>query len=198
MNPKAPSASQSTLHQYMMPEHANPAGSVHGGLIMKMMDEAGAIAAMRHAQRRVVTIAVDSMTFKSPVEVGQLVTMDAKVTYVGRTSVEVSVRVLAEDPLRCQSLPHMRLAGWDLLELIMVSKAEEYPELFTLTRDGNRWHWINRPLGIDQTFTSDAIYGKRLTITYNTSNQPLLKLDGQQIGGAGSPVASAASPETRG
>lgn len=99
MNPKPPSASQSTLHQYMMPEHANPAGSVHGGLIMKMMDEAGAIAAMRHAQRRVVTIAVDSMTFKSPVEVGQLVTMDAKVTYVGKTSVEVSVRVLAEDPV---------------------------------------------------------------------------------------------------
>lgn len=62
-------------------------------------------------------------------------------------------RVLAEDPLRCQSLPHMRLAGWDLLELIMVSKAEEYPDLFTLNRDGNKWHWINRPMGIDQTFT---------------------------------------------
>ncbi len=72
---------------------------MHGGLIMKMMDEAGAIAAMRHAQRRVVTIAVDSMTFKSPVEVGQLVTMDARVTYVGKTSLEVSVRVLAEDPV---------------------------------------------------------------------------------------------------
>lgn len=98
--PKAPSVSQSTLHQYMMPEHANPGGSVHGGLIMKMVDEAGAIAAMRHAQRRVVTIAMDSMTFKSPVEVGQLVTMESKVTYVGRTSVEVSVRVLAEDPVR--------------------------------------------------------------------------------------------------
>lgn len=98
MNSKPPSASESTLHQYMMPVHANPAGSVHGGLIMKMMDEAGAIAAMRHAQRRVVTIAVDSMTFKSPVEVGQLVTMHAKVTYVGKTSVEVGVRVLAEDP----------------------------------------------------------------------------------------------------
>lgn len=100
MNPKSPSASQSTLHQYMMPEHANPSGSVHGGLIMKMVDEAGAIAAMRHAQRRVVTIAVDSMTFKSPVEVGQLVTLHAKVTYVGTTSIEVGVRVLAEDPVR--------------------------------------------------------------------------------------------------
>lgn len=97
---KPPHQSQATLHHYMMPEHANPRGTVHGGLIMKMMDEAGAIAAMRHAQRPVVTIAVDSMTFKSPVEVGQLLTLHACVTYVGRTSVEVSVRVLAEDPVK--------------------------------------------------------------------------------------------------
>jgi len=62
-------------------------------------------------------------------------------------------RVLADDPLRCQSLPHMTLAGWDLLELIMDAKAREYPELFELNRDGDRWRWINKPLGIDQTFT---------------------------------------------
>lgn len=61
--------------------------------------------------------------------------------------------VLADDPLRCQSLPHMALAGWDLLELIMVSKSEDYPDLFELHRDGNQWRWINRPLGIDDTFT---------------------------------------------
>ncbi|EKE74586.1 MULTISPECIES: DUF3445 domain-containing protein [Roseobacteraceae] len=60
---------------------------------------------------------------------------------------------LDDDPLRCQSLPHMELAGWDLLEIIMVSKAEDYTDLFTLHRDGNRWHWINRPLGIEQRFT---------------------------------------------
>ncbi|RNF34720.1 heme-dependent oxidative N-demethylase family protein [Paracoccus methylarcula] len=60
---------------------------------------------------------------------------------------------LNEDPLRCQSLPHMELAGWDLLELIMECKAEDYPELFSLHRDGDRWHWINRPLGIDHKFT---------------------------------------------
>ncbi len=60
---------------------------------------------------------------------------------------------LADDPMRCQSLPHMELAGWDLLELIMVSKARDYPDLFTLTHDGNNWHWINRPLGIDKEFT---------------------------------------------
>lgn len=61
-------------------------------------------------------------------------------------------RVLAEDPLRCQSLPHMTLAGWDLLELIMESKARDYPDLFELHRDGDRWHWINRPLKIEQKF----------------------------------------------
>jgi hypothetical protein len=60
---------------------------------------------------------------------------------------------LNEDPLRCQSLPHMTLAGWDLLELIMVCKSEDYPDLFTLTRDGDQWHWVNRPMGIEQRFT---------------------------------------------
>ena len=61
--------------------------------------------------------------------------------------------VLADDPLRCQSLPHMNLAGWDLLELIMVAKSEDYPDLFELHRDGNSWRWINKPMGIDHTFT---------------------------------------------
>lgn len=59
---------------------------------------------------------------------------------------------LREDPLRCQSLPHMLTAEWDLLELLMESLSTSYPDLFTLTRDGDRWHWINRPLGIDQHF----------------------------------------------
>lgn len=60
--------------------------------------------------------------------------------------------VLASDPLRCQALLHMTLAGWDLLELIMVSKARDYPDLFTLHRDGDKWHWINKPLQIEQKF----------------------------------------------
>ena len=61
--------------------------------------------------------------------------------------------VLDEDPLRCQCLPHMRLASWDTLELLMSSKAASYPEWFSLDRDGDRWHWINRPLGIEDSFT---------------------------------------------
>ncbi|MGB7204136.1 MAG: DUF3445 domain-containing protein [Anderseniella sp.] len=70
--------------------------------------------------------------------------------------------VLDDDPLRCQSLPHMELAGWDLLELIMVEKAKDYPEWFTLNRDGNKWHWINKPLGIEEKFT----FGDATTLPY--------------------------------
>lgn len=70
--------------------------------------------------------------------------------------------VLKQDPLRCQSLPHMITAEWDLLELLMESMAKNYPEHFTLTKDGNRWHWVNRPLGIDQRFT----FGDTATLPY--------------------------------
>lgn len=71
-------------------------------------------------------------------------------------------QVLKEDPLRCQSLPHMITAEWDLLELLMTSMARDYPDHFTLTRDGDRWHWINRPLGIDQKF----VFGDTATLPY--------------------------------
>lgn len=60
---------------------------------------------------------------------------------------------LTEDPLRCQSLPHMELAGWDFLDLVTLSKAKDYPDLFELHHDGDRRHWINRPLEIDQSLT---------------------------------------------
>ncbi|WP_374372071.1 DUF3445 domain-containing protein [Dongia sp.] len=70
--------------------------------------------------------------------------------------------VLKEDPLRCQSLPHMITAEWDLLELLMTSMARDYPEHFSLTQDGDKWHWINRPLGIDQHF----VFGDTSTLPY--------------------------------
>ncbi len=60
--------------------------------------------------------------------------------------------VLKEDPLRCQALPNMMVAQWDLLELLMTSMARDYPQWFSLQRDGLKWHWINRPLGIEQSF----------------------------------------------
>ena len=60
--------------------------------------------------------------------------------------------VLKDDPLRCQALPHMMTSQWDTLELLMEQQAAGYPEHFSLTKDGDNWHWINKPLGINQKF----------------------------------------------
>lgn len=96
---KTISASRITLAQRMQPEHANINGNVHGGWIMKLVDEAGALACTRHAQRRVVTVAVDQMVFREPIQIGDVVFLTAEVSYVGRTSMEAEVQVVAENPL---------------------------------------------------------------------------------------------------
>lgn len=96
---KTVNASRITLAQLMQPEHANNLGNVHGGVIMKLVDEAGALACMRHAQQRVVTVAVDQLTFRQPIRLGDLVTLTAEVSYVGRTSLEAEVCVEAENPI---------------------------------------------------------------------------------------------------
>ncbi|MCZ7666138.1 MAG: acyl-CoA thioesterase [Chloroflexi bacterium] len=87
------------LTQAMGPTEANILGNVHGGHIMKLCDEAGGMAAIKHARRPVVTVTVDSMTFLSPIGIGNLVTVEAEVTWVGHTSMETRVVVLAEDLL---------------------------------------------------------------------------------------------------
>jgi acyl-CoA hydrolase len=78
---------------------ANSAGFVHGGTVMKLCDEAAGISAVKHSRRRVVTAAIDRMTFLHPVHVGQLLTCKATVNAVWRTSMEVGVRVEAESPM---------------------------------------------------------------------------------------------------
>ena len=99
LTPKNTQASQITLSQLMHPEHANLLGNVHGGWIMKLVDEAGALACMRHAQKKVVTVAIDSMTFRQPIRIGDLIILNAKVTYTGNTSMEAEVQVVAENPV---------------------------------------------------------------------------------------------------
>jgi uncharacterized protein (TIGR00369 family) len=100
---KSPTESRVMLHQFMLPEHANALGNVHGGAIMRMVDEAGALCAIRHAQRPCVTIAIDSMTFRKPVHLGTLLVCNAVVSYVGRTSIEVTVRVDTENLITGQT-----------------------------------------------------------------------------------------------
>ena len=82
--------------QLMMPQHANVLGNVFGGVILAMMDTAAGIAALRHARTICVTASVDRVDFRLPIHIGDLVIMKASVNYVGRTSMEVGVRVESE------------------------------------------------------------------------------------------------------
>jgi acyl-CoA hydrolase len=95
--PKPPSASAVTLSQLMELSHGNTMGNVHGGEIMKLIDTAAGIAASRHAGGPTVTASLDQMSFLHPVHVGNVVFVHAAVNDVGRTSLEVGVRVEAED-----------------------------------------------------------------------------------------------------
>ena len=98
MEPRAVSESASVLVQWMGPADANAAGFVHGGTVMKLCDEAAGAAAVKHSRNRVVTAGVDRMAFIAPIHVGDLVTFSASVNAAWRTSMEVGVRVEAENP----------------------------------------------------------------------------------------------------
>jgi acyl-CoA hydrolase len=98
MDPKHPSETETILAHWMGIQDANSALNIHGGSIMKLCDEAAGLAAIRHCAQRIVTVGVDRMTFMTPVAVAELVTFRAKVNAAWRTSMEVGVRVDAEDP----------------------------------------------------------------------------------------------------
>ncbi len=87
------------MSRTMLPSDANPYGNVHGGEVMKLIDAVAGAAATRHARARVVTARIDELSFLAPVYVGHLVTAKASVNHVGKTSMEIGVRVEAEDML---------------------------------------------------------------------------------------------------
>ncbi len=97
--PKPASASAVTISQLMEVTDANIAGNVHGGVIMRLVDTAAALAAIRHAEGLCVTVSLDEMVFIEPVHIGDVVTLRAMVNVVGTTSLECGVRVDAENPV---------------------------------------------------------------------------------------------------
>lgn len=97
--PKKPSESVAVVSELMMPHQVNNLGHVFGGELLSMVDRAAAVAAMRHSGRPCVTVYIDRVDFKEPIYTGELVTCTARVNFVGRTSMEVGVRVEAENLL---------------------------------------------------------------------------------------------------
>ncbi len=139
MEPRRVSESETILAQVMMPSDANSQGNVHGGTIMKLVDTAGGIAAIRHARHRVVTVIMDSMTFLEPVYVGDLVTIRARLTWTGRSSMETEVRVEAEN-VASGTVTHTSTAYLVYVALDDDGKPCPVPPL-ELTADEERGRW---------------------------------------------------------
>lgn len=99
MEGRPPRLSHTTIAEVMLPHMANVLGNVHGGVLLGMMDRVGAVAAIRHARQTCVTVSMDRVDFHEPIHLGELVTMESWVNYAGRTSIEVEVRVTAENLL---------------------------------------------------------------------------------------------------
>lgn len=97
------SESSVVMTQMMTPQDVNVAGNVHGGVIMKLIDSAGGVVAIRHARQNAVTACVDRLDFHHPVFVGDLLTLKASVNLVGKTSMEVGVRVESENLISGQN-----------------------------------------------------------------------------------------------
>lgn len=131
--------SQLILSHQTLPADANPLGNVHGGIVMKLVDEAGGLCAIRHARRPTVTVAIDSMTFLSPVRVGDLLTMHASVNWVGHSSIEVGIRVEAENPIT-GDITHTNSAYAVYVALDETGRTASAPPLILETEEERR-HW---------------------------------------------------------
>lgn len=128
MDPRPAAQSRSILVKWMGIEDANSAGFVHGGTVMKLCDEAAGLASVRHSGRRCVTAAVDRMTFLEPVHVGELLTLESSVNAAWRTSMEVGVRVTAEN-VRTGEKRHTNSAYLTMVALDDDGRPVEVPAL---------------------------------------------------------------------
>ena len=97
-NVKTPAQSAVETRYLVMPHQANPQGTAFGGAIVAWIDIVASMAAQRHCRKEVVTVSIDSLSFKEPIHIGDHVILKAMVNYVGRTSMEVGVQVTREDP----------------------------------------------------------------------------------------------------
>jgi len=120
-----------------MPEHANNMGHVFGGVILSMMDKTAAIAAFRHSRASVVTASIDRVDFREPIHPGDLVVMKASVNYAGRSSMEVGIRVEAEELITGRRR-HTNSCYLTFVAIDRNGKPIEVPELQPETEDERR------------------------------------------------------------
>ncbi|UOF02143.1 acyl-CoA thioesterase [Bdellovibrio reynosensis] len=134
---KPVAASKVIMTQLVLPSHTNSLGTIFGGTIMSWIDIAAAISAQRHSNREVVTASIDRLDFIAPVYTGWVVNLKASVNYTSRTSMEVGVRVDAENP-KTGEVFHTASAYCTFVALGSNGKPSEIPELTLQTDDDKR------------------------------------------------------------
>ena len=133
-----------TIAQVMLPQDANPAGNIHGGVIMKLIDTTAAVVASRHARSNTVTVSIDRLDFHHPVYIGDLLFFKACINMVGRSSLEVGVRVEAENYVTGE-VRHTASAYLTFVALDKNGRPTQVPPLILETEDEKR---RNREAGI--------------------------------------------------
>ncbi len=135
LEPVPMSRSATTMSKLMTPDEANVYGNVHGGAILKYIDEAAAVSAWRHARvPKVVTVSLERMDFKEPVYIGDILTIHATVRHVGKTSMLVGVRVEAETPTTGQ-IRHTASCYMTFVALDRNNKPTPVPAVVATTPD---------------------------------------------------------------
>ena len=130
-------AHQLTMTVLMTPDTANFAGNVHGGHLLKWLDQVAYACASRYAARYVVTLSVDQVTFLEPIFVGELVTFLASVNHTGTTSMEIGIKVLAQD-IRSQRVRHVNSCFFTMVAVDDQRKPAPVPQLRPFTPDEKR------------------------------------------------------------
>jgi acyl-CoA hydrolase len=139
MTAKTVTASQTILTHFLLPEDANPAGNIHGGVIVKHIDSAAGVAAFRHARSNVVTASIDRLDFIHPAFVGNLLILKASVNLAGRTSMEVGVRAETETLLTGE-IRHVASAYLTFVALDEEGRPTPVPSLTAETELQKRRH----------------------------------------------------------
>ncbi len=132
-------AHQLTMTVLMTPDTANFAGKVHGGTILKLLDQVAFACASRYCGRYVVTLSVDQVMFRQPIHVGELVTFSASVNYTGTSSMEVGIKVVAED-IRSQATRHVNSCFFTMVAMDDDRRSVPVPPLRPFSPDERRRH----------------------------------------------------------
>ncbi|WHZ10845.1 MAG: cytosolic long-chain acyl-CoA thioester hydrolase family protein [Burkholderiaceae bacterium] len=143
----------------MSPEMANFSGNVHGGAVLRLLDQVAYACASRYSGRYVVTLSVDQVNFLQPIHVGELVTFLASVNYTGRSSLEVGIKVIAES-IRTQVLRHVNSCFFTMVAMDDDGRPTAVPQLSPATPDERR-RWeaalLRRELRREQAQRAEAI-----------------------------------------